>query len=47
MIIWEGGWPRSAPQCPWEQQQKQRVAGLLQLTPLEVEQLEVPLDEDH
>jgi hypothetical protein len=31
----------------WEQQQRQRVAGLLALTPVEALALEVPLDEDH
>jgi hypothetical protein len=31
----------------WEQQQRQRLAGVLQLTPAEGRQLEVPLDEDH
>jgi hypothetical protein len=31
----------------WERQQRQRVAGLLALTPQEAQQLEVPQDENH
>ncbi len=31
----------------WEEQQRQMVTGLLQLTPQETQQLELPLDEDH
>ncbi len=31
----------------WEQEQRQMVTGLLQLTPTEAQRLELPLDEDH
>ncbi len=40
-------WPSRSSREEWEQQQRQRLAGLLRLTPAEAQELEVPLDEDH